>query len=275
MSIWGKVIFAMIGSFLFGPVGFLLGLWLGHSFDKRLNRRIAFFNFAPHASSGNLTDVQAIFFESTFQVMGHIAKSDGRVSESEIHAAQSIMRELNLDTNFRREAIEAFDIGKMPGFDLNQALDKLNEACHHYQQLLMIFLELQQQAARADGYITAHKQRLLQHIAKKLGVTSHSFFHSRTHDFHRQYNQQRRTTYRQTSRHSPHDLQAACELLGVTTNTNEVQLKKAYRKLMSQNHPDKLVSKGLPEEMIKLANQKTHEIKKAYDLVRKAKGFQD
>jgi len=61
-------------------------------------------------------------------------------------------------------------------------------------------------------------------------------------------------------------------VLGVTAQADDDEIKKAYRRLMNQHHPDKLVSKGLPEEMIRLATQKTQEIKAAYERIRQARG---
>ena len=65
-------------------------------------------------------------------------------------------------------------------------------------------------------------------------------------------------------------LSQAYKILGVSKNSSEAEIKKAYRRLMSQHHPDKLVSKGLPDEMIQLATEKTQEIRKAYDLIKKS-----
>ena len=57
----------------------------------------------------------------------------------------------------------------------------------------------------------------------------------------------------------------------MSKNASDADVKKAYRRLMNQHHPDKLVSKGLPEEMMKLANEKTQQIKEAYERIKKSR----
>jgi DnaJ like chaperone protein len=62
-------------------------------------------------------------------------------------------------------------------------------------------------------------------------------------------------------------------ILGADKNLTDKELKRAYRRLLAQHHPDKLVAKGLPDEMIKLANDKTQEIISAYELIKKHRGM--
>jgi len=68
-------------------------------------------------------------------------------------------------------------------------------------------------------------------------------------------------------------LDDAYAALGVTPAATEDELKRAYRKLMSENHPDKLTSKGLPESMRQFAEERAREINVAYDLIKKARQF--
>jgi DnaJ like chaperone protein len=257
----GKLLGAFFGFLIGGPYGAVFGLLLGHYFD--ISRKgVWFFNPPPR------TQAQDIFFRATFTIMGYIAKADGRVSENEIRIAQTIMQNMMLSSEMKRQAINYYQMGKQANFNLDQILAELNEAVYHQPNLLHLFLEIQLQCAHADGPLSQNKQRILEHICYALGLNTGDFFYRHSQgQTHRQYQRQ---TYPPPQTNS---LENAYRLLGVSKNTGDIEVKKAYRKLMSQNHPDKLVSKGLPEEMIKLATQKTQEIKQAYELICKSRGI--
>ncbi|WP_171996793.1 co-chaperone DjlA, partial [Klebsiella pneumoniae] len=68
-------------------------------------------------------------------------------------------------------------------------------------------------------------------------------------------------------------LEDACNVLGVKPTDDAATVKRAYRKLMNEHHPDKLVAKGLPPEMMEMAKQKAQEIQKAWELIKEQRGF--
>lgn len=268
MPMWGKLIGAFFGALLAGPFGLLLGLFIGHAFDRGLK--------ISHQFSGQYahTHAQEVFFDATFSVMGHIAKADGHVSESEIQAAEAVMSRLNLRGVAKKRAIEFFSQGKQADFDLEKTLNELLQACHQHPALLQLFAEIQWQVAQADGTVSISKRRLLEAICQKLGIMFYSF--SAFEDFFRTAYQQQQQQYSHQRPHAPpsrNQLSEAYKLLGIAETATDVEIKKAYRRLMSQNHPDKMIAQGLPEEMIKLATEKTQNIRAAYDLICKAKGI--
>ncbi len=276
MNNWGKFIGGFFGYLLAGPLGLILGVFIGYLFDRGFasNQGWAFSSLDP-------TLARQVFFDSTFLVMGHIAKLDGRVSEAEIQAARAIMNRLGLTAEMRRKAIDLFNQGKQPTFDLERTLKRLVQTCHRDKILLKLFVEIQMQTAFAEHRFNADKQHVLQKICQYLGFSPINFsFFEHIFQFEQAFQQQsgqQQQSYQERHRpyHSQHqlNLQDAYAILGISERATPTEIKKAYRKQMSQHHPDKLLSKGLPEEMIKIATEKTQNIKAAYDRICAVKGI--
>ena len=229
MAWWGKMIGGTVGFMLGGPLGALLGGSIGHRFDARRGRGGGA-GFLPGAQERT----QAAFFTATFSVMGHLAKADGHVSQHEIQAASRLMDQMQLNPSQREAAI-----------DLRVTLVRM-------------FLEIQVQAALADGRVDPAENRILVHAAEVLGFDSDQV--DRLIDFIR--GTQRSPAMQQQS------LEDAYQVLGVESAASDAEVKTAYRRLMNRHHPDKLVAKGLPEEMMKLATDKTSEIQSAWEQIR-------
>jgi len=266
MGWWGKLVGGAFGFALGGPLGALLGAALGHSFDRGLEA-----TRATGLEPGDRERVQTAFFTATFAVMGRVAKADGRVSRDEIRLAEAVMAQMDLAPELRRTAVDLFNQGKQSDFPLEDVLDQFRRECHRRHTLIQMFVEIQIQAAYADGDLDRSEETLLLHICHRLGVPEFIF---------------RRIAGRiRAERHfaggpggraeaaGPRTLADAYAVLGVTAQDEPDTIKKAYRRLTSQHHPDKLVSKGLPEEMMRIAAQKTREIREAYERVREARGF--
>jgi len=261
MSWWGKFIGGAVGFTMGGPLGLLIGGVLGHKLvDKHVQRGI----------DDNHELTQAAFFTATFSIMGHIAKADGRVSEKEIAMARQVMDHMQLDAEQKQAAIDLFNQGKKAGFDLDGVLSQFKQAVHRRTTLLQMFMEIQLHAAYADGKMASSEQTIINKIAQQLGFTARHveqlsiLVRSNLGLGPNQYYQG------QSTAHKSHAdlLKEAYEILGVAKSSTDAEVKKAYRRLMNQHHPDKLVSKGLPEEMIQLANEKTQQIKAAYELIK-------
>lgn len=266
MNWTGKIIGMILGFLFGGPVGLVIGLFFGHVIDQGwLREWLRNSSF----SKAHQSKVQGIFFNSTFLIMGHVAKSDGRISENEIQAARNVMKKMGLDQSMKQEAIRLFNEGKAANFNLRASLMQLRQACLFQPNLLRMFLEIQIQMAYADGQIISDRKRqVLQDICNQLGIAGFNFSQFEQ-QFRGEQNSQR---FYQQSRQDPRrHLKDAYDVLGVPSNASDAEVKKSYRRLMSQHHPDKLMSKGLPPEMIKIATQKTQRIKSAYEQIRKAR----
>lgn len=262
MSWWGKMLGGGFGYLLAGPLGALVGAALGHSFDKGLTGSIR-----ARIEPGAQERIQTAFFTALFSVMGHLAKADGRVSEDEIELARDIMRRMNLNEDMRRAAIRLFNQGKQADFPLADVLSQFRQECHRRRNLMQMFAEILLHAGYADGKVKEAERGVLEQVRQQLGFSIHEFQHIEA--LVRNARHFGGGGFGQEPPLSPQaSLREAYEILGVAASASDSEVKKAYRRLMSQHHPDKLVAKGLPEEMMKLATEKTQEIKSAYELIK-------
>lgn len=262
MNWTGKLIGALLGFILSRrPWGVLIGLILGHFYDLQIARGLA----GPRVDPAI---VRTTFFRTAFSVMGHVAKSDGRVSEQDIAAARRIFRQFNLGEADIRAAMECFTQGKDSGFDAAAALAEMLRVCRGRGDLLRMFLEIQMRAAlMGDGMHGATRATLVR-MAQALEIGAIEFAHLET--------VLRLRGYGAANGHGPSGrdgLAEAYEILDVPRTASDAEVKRAYRRLMSQNHPDKLVARGLPESMLEVAKQKTQAIQAAYERIRESRGM--
>ncbi|TMM47792.1 co-chaperone DjlA [Colwellia ponticola] len=268
MHIWGKILGFLFGFMLSKNLfGALLGLWLGHLFDRG---RAFNFNGMVGGKEDEISR-QAAFFYTTFSVMGHVAKAKGKVTSHEIAFASTYMDKLGLSSDLRQQAQDAFREGKSSGFPLQDRLVKFKRLMGNRHDLLLMFLEIQIQVAFSDGELDDAERSVLHTIAKLLGYSAAELDNLLEMiiagtNFHQQqsggYRQQGAGTFS-----SGQQLDNAYKVLGIDKDASTSAIKKAYRKLMSQHHPDKLIAKGLPPEMMESAKQKTQDIQSAYEFI--------
>ncbi|MFC3396704.1 co-chaperone DjlA [Brenneria rubrifaciens] len=284
MRYWGKLLGLALGIMSSGGIwGMIMGLLMGHVVDKAsaLRRR----NFFSAQSTR-----QALFFLTTFQAMGHLTKSKGRVTEADIQIATRMMDRLELFGEARSAAQQAFREGKASHFPLRIRLRKLRDACLGRFDLIKMFLEIQLQVAFVDGVLHPNERRVLYVIADELGLTREQFeFFLRNMESTAGQSRQggakqgnksyQRRSHQSSGGHSyggqrpftsPRGptVESACRTLGVRSGDDVVTIKRAYRKLMSEHHPDKLVAKGLSPRMMEMAKRKAQDIQAAYELLK-------
>lgn len=284
MNFIGKLLGFIVGYRFGGFWGAIFGAVLGHFADKKIYElgsvNSSFF-------SKPLTR-QGIFMQTTFAILGHLSKSKGRVTESDIQLATNLMTQMRLDEQHRKLAQNAFNRGKQADFPLRQVMREFRLACGKRNDLLRMFLEIQVQAAFADAHLHHNEKEVLFVVAEELGLSrlqfermlamvyaSQQFAQSGYYQQQGyQYNQHSQQHNRQQS-YQPNapTLADAYKVLGVSAQDDQKTVKRAYRRLMNEHHPDKLVSKGLPEQMMEMAKEKTQQIQAAYDLICKAKGW--
>ncbi len=295
----GKIVGAFFGFLLLrNIIGALIGLYIGHLFDAAIKRLTNKQNVEEWLTSDD--SKQAIFFYTTFSVMGHVAKASGNVTAEDIQTANEFMTQMHLSGEQVAEAKEAFNEGKSLGFPIKKKINLFKQYFGKRQDLCQFFIEIQIQIAYSDSILEPAEYELLLNIANQLGFTKRHLgqliviweaelrFQNYKRDqqqknrrYERRYagsnsnsNSQNKQQGRQqgTNSASP-SISDAYALLGVSDKESVQEIKRAYKRLMSKNHPDKLVSKGLPPEMMEVAKQKTQDIQSAYELIKKERGF--
>ncbi|HHC73062.1 MAG TPA: co-chaperone DjlA [Thiotrichales bacterium] len=268
MGWWGKIIGGAFGFALGGPLGAMLGAALGHNFDRGLD---GVMKEPPPGAGVDPERLQGAFFSAVFSLMGHLAKADGRVSPDEIAMAEGVMAQMHLSAEQRRAAIHLFNEGKRADFPLEEVVAQFRREARGRRTLMQMLLEILIGTALADGDLSPPEHEALWRIAEGLGWRRPLF--------------EQLVAMVQAQRFYGHAaageaggggmeaLEQAYALLGISSDAGDAEVKRAYRRLMSQHHPDKLVARGLPEEMLEVAKEKTQEIRAAYDRIKEARGM--
>lgn len=252
------LICGVLGLLFGGLRGLVIGAAVGYAAGRVLRASIR----------GRVQGMQSIFLDSTFAVMGALAKADGLVTGEEIRAAERIFDMLHLSGEQRAAAKAAFNRGKDAEFDLNAEIDKLAGIRYGRTALLRLFLQIQCMAIAADGNVHRAEHEMLVGLARRLGLTELDV--AQLEALLRASSAGPSAAGAAPPRARLDDAYAA---LGLKAGASVAEIKGAYRRLMSRNHPDKLAAKGLPESMRALAEERTREINVAYELVKESRGF--
>ncbi len=264
MGWYGKLIGAVLGGIIGrGLFGAIVGLLIGHQFDRRARDEGSRISSDPRSLS-------LAFFRATFQAMGHVAKADGRVTEQEIDAARAAMRRFSLSDADVRRAIELFTEGKRPDFPLEDILRNLRAAAAGREDLTRLFVQIQLEAALLGGGLNPASRNVFARMCDALGISAMEF--AALEAMLRMQGRPGPGTSR-PSQSASGQLSDAYQVLGVRSDASDAEVTLAYRRLMSRNHPDKLVANGLPQSMIEAAHERTRRILEAYEVVRSHRGM--
>lgn len=255
----GKLIGVVLGYWIGGFGLAIVGLLVGHLFDR------GYMMVRQGASPDQLRRIQDVFFRSVFSLLGHLAKADGRISEAEVKQTEHFMSQMGLNAEHRQEAIRLFKEGSEPNFDMQSQLREFRQVCGRHHNLVQLLLVYLINVALADGRFEESEERVLRQVAEALGISRMAFEHLlrmiRAQD-----------AFGAGHVHTADSMKLAYQALGVSEGASDAEVKRAYRKLMSEYHPDKLIGQGVPDDMVRAATERSQEIQKAYDTIKKHRG---
>lgn len=253
-----KIAGALLGFYFFGFFGALAAFFLGSMIDRSISYGVGGVNPLSRAHR------QSVFLGTVFVLMGKIAKADGQVSQNEIAHVEQLFQKMGMTAEHRQQSIALFKKGSAQDFDIRPTLNEFLSVCGHtnsLKQMLLVYLIVM---ALADGHLDPAEEILLKEIALHLGYSQDAF----QHIFDMVVNQ---THFAGGQAITANSLEDAYKALGVSRESNDQEVKRAYRKLMSQYHPDKLMGQGVPEDMIAVATAQAQEVQVAYDLIKKSR----
>ena len=253
-----KLIGFIAGYYFLGFFGAFIGLFVGSFVD----RMMAYGSGAINPLQNTLR--QAVFLETVFISMGKLAKADGHVSQHEIDHVERFMQKLGMTAEHRQQAIALFRQGADQTFDIAPTYDRFMSVCghtRHLKQVLLVYLILM---ALADGHVSPAEEAVLAGVAARLGYGQAEFRKMLDMVLNQSH-------FAGGQASAATALDDAYKALGVSKDSTDAEIKRAYRKLMSQYHPDKLMGQGLPDDMIVMATEQAKEIQLAYELVKKSR----
>jgi len=248
MSIWGKVIGGMAGFAMGGPLGALLGAVAGHAVDKMKGA-----SQGTHYGDGppRSEDRQVAFTLAVIALSAKMAKADGKVTRDEVDAFKALFR---IPPDEAANVAKIFDRAKTSTAGYEMYAQQVANLFPHEPYVLEELLGGLFLIAKADGVVHPAELEYLWNVAQIFGFERHDF-------------ERITATCAAPGEANPY------KVLGVSTDDSDAKIKSAYRQLIRENHPDKLMAQGLPQDFIDLANEKMASINAAYDTVKKQRGF--
>jgi DnaJ like chaperone protein len=249
MGIIGKVLGGAIGFAMGGPLGAVAGAVFGHAYDSSKHTpRLGYSGQVSTAEQSQIT-----FFVAAFSMLAKLTKSDGTISDEEIRSIENFMaRDLHLSPSDRKIAVDIFHTAVASPETFESFAAQFYNAFHDQPQMLEFMIDILLRVSLSDGELTPGEEQMIDSAVRIFHINP-----ARFDELKARYVSKTEKYY---------------AILGASRTDSIEEIKKKYRKLVSEYHPDKIASKGLPEEFIKFANDKFREIQEAYDAIKKEKG---
>lgn len=244
MSIWGKIIGGTAGFALGGPLGAIIGMMIGGSFDRSARK---------FSSSSQISQLQKqkVFVLCIIVLSAKIAKADGQVTKEEIY---SFKEKFKIPEKEMPEVITIFNEAKKSSSDYKNIADQVGNLFSDNKVLLEQLLNNLFYIAEADGVTSINEVDLLRSISQSFHFSETDF----QRIFHSRLNNKESDPYK---------------ILGVSREDTDNNIRKKWIELSKQHHPDYLIAKGMPKEFINQANKELSSINLAYDKIKNLRGI--
>lgn len=240
MSIWGKIAGAATGLAIGGPLGALLGGLAGHYAVDRENDEAV-----------DLHEREVAFSMGVIALGAKMAKADGVVTKDEVSAFKDVFK---VPDDELKNVARLFNLAKKDVAGYESYARQLAKLFQDDRETLKAVLDGLFHIAKADDVIHPNEEAYLASVAQIFGFSDTEFAYIRARHVH-------------AKERSPYDV------LEVDPSISDQELKKRYRELVRENHPDRLMARGVPEEFIEIANNKIAAINQAYDEIAKERGL--
>jgi DnaJ like chaperone protein len=252
MGFLGKLVGGTIGFAMGGPIGALAGAVFGHSFDRSDDLQ---YRIETDPVSGHQAQAQLTFFVGAFSMLAKLARSDGRISPEEIDSIERFMAiDLSLDPESRRVARGIFNKAVESPETFQTYAAQFYEQFRTEPHLLEMMIDIMLRVSVSDGGLSPSEEGLLLSAVRMFRVSDDVYA-------------------RIKSKYQGNSFDKYYQTLDAKESDDDEQIKRQYRKLVSEYHPDKIASKGLPDPFIRFANDKFREIQEAYEKIKTQRGM--
>jgi DnaJ like chaperone protein len=246
MGWFGKLTLGSMGMLFGGPLGAIAGAALGHHLiDKQVDRAD---RVSEPVSFRARERAQAAYFVSIFSILGKLAKADGLVTRDEIAIVEEFITHMNMPEHERQFARQVFNESKSSVYSIDDFAQQVYEINRHQPSILFSFLDVLFKLVAADGKL---------HPAEESAMTGiKNIFHISD----QQFNNLKAVYFKDVDRYY--------KILNSTPSSSNEEIKANYKKLAKDFHPDRVISKGLPEEFVRFATKRFQEIQEAYEKIK-------
>ena len=254
---------SLIGFIFFNIPGAIIGAFIGFV----LNSSSSSTTYYGQRQSNQSANSQLYFYKQLYGMLAKLAQGDGAVTREEINIVDDFTdRELNLPPALKKEVIGFFDEAKRKNISFETYAKNFYNIIGNQPNVAGRVVELMNQIAAANGGASSKQTKMLEKAVDIFGLNSRSRYQRQSSGYQRSHSRQNNRQDNLSKGKDPY------EVLGCSRDDSTAEIKKKYRKLVKEYHPDRIISKDLPDDFVELANKRFKEIQDAYEKIMKMRG---